>query len=1060
MPPKRKHKATKTTPTTAARLVGKRHSAGSTKRIGLGTEGATGKMSRLPSVPFQMTTRRGAKGTSNHGSPTGPSSAASSSRRSSLGDHAPQGEDAPSNHEDARPAKRSRASTDSGSPQMSNDASFEHNTFMQGTPSPSPELQKPAAGATVLAPKAAGKKRRASDFSIQSSKTPGTRPNGLLTRTQSDVSEQQPRRKKRKTTETPADSADQPPELTDASTAPNSPEQMPDVDGSQTLHNVLPTHGDAPAKSGRRLPGRRRQPHPDISIETDLRRQLNLKMSYRSLAKVQKVLLDELSSRTTSNLEKDAKYHTQCPEYEPLMADLGRRRDSRLDQVNAMHKYQLEQLERVRVAEERIQKEQYINRFQELQDDFLLQCYFRMKQIEREMKGKEADATDDEDNVLPPTYTDEPDAGVDGRIGSKYASRSRAYVEADKELERESVRRCFDLARTAFVQANEGADDSIDGLPGGFAHYAGPDRTAAVAHYNIASLADAAREVERTPSPTPKTQSVPVLPNEHATFLMMLADISTSQSSLNDAQTSPNAAPLVQPFPQSPLRARTPEIKQELNRRTTPVFAPSEIPLIKPSQAAHSSPVKAKHASPAVYPKPNGVNKSAGSSTNTKAATPVRVSTHRIMDILNDDQEVPVSKLRESQASAPEPGSSSRGENEPVLQQSTPSHSSVPLPETSANRDEPPVDQALMDALGGPSHTSKPSESPSTHHHHNWTPPSNEVPREAEESLRRRDPLQRIRDMLDRKARENGRDPPDRSHYWRTSPFAGAGSGQSTHERSEVAGYDPQRPSTGLYDISPRVGPAYSATRRPSHDQSAPQWEHDRRMSDSQGSQQPPVSPYPSAGAPHGYQGEHRRPGPNSPTHQSPYGPPPGSMPLPPKPPGPPPAGPINFRFAHYDPAPSRQSYPPPSPSYAPASHPSHGPPASQFAPIYGSQGYQVGYIPPVGSFQAPPPPSSLSSYPPLKIHQYGGQPILPANMAPPPQTGPPMTFIGQSAPPLAFSPPQAQHPGPHYEQREAQNERPLEPQSRPRRQYRSYHAPGTQFRNYQGPGEHRRRGG
>lgn len=240
----------------------------------------------------------------------------------------------------------------------------------------------------------------------------GARPNGLLTRAQSDGSEQQPRRKKRKTKEAPADTADQPPELTDASTAPNSPEHMPEVDGSQSLQNVLPTNGDAPAKSGRRLPGRRRQPHPDINIETDLRRQLNLKMSYRSLAKVQKALLDELSNRTSYNLEKDSDYHAQCPEYKPLMASLDQRRDSRLDELDAARTYRLEQLERVHIAEERIQSEQYSvgyidyhahrganrlqNRFQELQDDFLLQCYFRMKQIEREVKGADADATDDE----------------------------------------------------------------------------------------------------------------------------------------------------------------------------------------------------------------------------------------------------------------------------------------------------------------------------------------------------------------------------------------------------------------------------------------------------------------------------------------------------------------------------------------------------------------------------------------------------------------------------------------------------------------------------------------
>jgi hypothetical protein len=36
------------------------------------------------------------------------------------------------------------------------------------------------------------------------------------------------------------------------------------------------------------------------------------------------------------------------------------------------------------------------NRFEDLRDDFLQQCYFRMKQIEREWKIEQDDATDDE----------------------------------------------------------------------------------------------------------------------------------------------------------------------------------------------------------------------------------------------------------------------------------------------------------------------------------------------------------------------------------------------------------------------------------------------------------------------------------------------------------------------------------------------------------------------------------------------------------------------------------------------------------------------------------------
>lgn len=297
-------------------------------------------------------------------------------------------------------------STDSGSP----NGSFGNNTPLNGTQTP--ELDESVSEAALQVSKVAGKKRRASDESTQSSRT---RPNGVLTRTQSDVSEQQPRRKKRKTASAPADSADQPPDLTDASTAPNSPEPVPDVAISQSLQNVLPANGDGPAKIPKRLPGRRRQPHPDMNVEVDLRRQLSLKTSYRSVAKVLKGYLDELAQRTIKNLDDDSEFHRSCPEYKPLIDGLDRKRDAQLDYLAAWRSERMDQLERVRVAEREIQEQQYIvsqqehiewcndadilkNRFEDLRDDYLQRCYFRMKQIEREWKAAQDDATDDEVN--------------------------------------------------------------------------------------------------------------------------------------------------------------------------------------------------------------------------------------------------------------------------------------------------------------------------------------------------------------------------------------------------------------------------------------------------------------------------------------------------------------------------------------------------------------------------------------------------------------------------------------------------------------------------------------
>jgi hypothetical protein len=317
-----------------------------------------GKSRLAPSTPLHMTTRRAAKTASNHTSSGAPSIASSSSRRSSLNDIA-QFEDAHSELEDERPAKRARLSTDSGSPRLS--PSPDQNT-VNGLQTP--ELQNVASRSTSSASKTSSRKRRASDESTPSSKTVSARTNGVLARTHSDISEQQPRRKKRRTTQTPAGSVDQPPELTDASTAPNSPEpeQIAGVESSQNLLLVRPANGDVPVKLGRRLPGRRRAPHPNVNVEADLRRQLNLKMNYRSVAKLQKNILEELSKRATDNLENDPDYHKQCPEYEPLMAALDQHKESRLSQVNAKRTNKLEQLERVRIATEHIETEKYIVR--------------------------------------------------------------------------------------------------------------------------------------------------------------------------------------------------------------------------------------------------------------------------------------------------------------------------------------------------------------------------------------------------------------------------------------------------------------------------------------------------------------------------------------------------------------------------------------------------------------------------------------------------------------------------------------------------------------------------
>lgn len=1044
-------------------------------------------MSRLhPSEPLHMKTRRAVKTASNQDSSGASSSVGSDSRRSSLNDisHLENGH---SENEDERPTKRNRLSTESGTD------SFADQVTVALNEAHAPEPSMSDARVMRNGPKASPKKRRASDGSSESS---GSRAEGVLTRTQSDTSEQQqPRRKKRRTATQTLTEADQPPELTDASTAPNSPEQIPDVDSSQNLHHVLPANGDGPSKLGKRLPGRRRAPHADINVEVDLRRQLNLKMSYRSLAKIQKNILEELSSRTTTSLANDSKFHKECPEYDSLMASLNHYKGSRLAQVGAHRKERLEQLERVVVAEKHIANEKYIQRFYDLQEDLLLQCFHRAKQLQRESrKNQDGAGTEDEDNILPPARFGFPPLNSDDRVGSKYASRSRAYVESERLLNDELRRAVFASSLRHYVIEDDDAENSILETPApvGFATFTGPDRAEAIAHQNIKDLINAAIDIENTPTATL------VIPNEKADALFVLASLSADVPrnpvskeepvpKTNDPAGIANSKPSLTVSARISSPTRT-SIGAIATLKTPVPTGLGQVPglhdqkhALAPQQQpadilSHTQPIE-KHVVP------------------TKE-TPAR-STHRIMDMLNNDSDMPPSASRFLPATSTDQTQGDVVSHRPSASQGIASvRSGLFGPSPVIHQNDTFQERGLPTAQTAPTSTREiyPSPAPTREWPEAPLKPSSHIRPMSYEELRRKDPLHMLRDMFNAKSRTDSRKsegtmnaPRERAQMTAPPLLSRPLSPTGTSERQDQ-GRESRRPSSAYnaspstvpmsYQQSPSATPAYLA-RQGSQDTGPSHWERDRRLSGSQAHQ---------SSAPQPYNGSPQQ-GKAMPSHQSPFSAPNlpnlSSTQLPSlsrtlnvKSSGSQSNAPVNYRFAHYDPAPPRPAYQPPPPSYPPSSHTPSQPPPSQYTPNYNGGSYQGGYVPPPGSFQAPPPPpptagtNASTPYPPLKIHQYGGQPILPASMAPPPPQSQPssMTFISQSTTSSAYSPPQHQavpQGSMSYDTnvpRDNSGERLAEPGSgpirQPRRPYRSYHAPGSQFRAYNGPQDARRRGG
>lgn len=108
-----------------------------------------------------------------------------------------------------------------------------------------------------------------------------------------------------------------------------------------------------------RLPGRRRAHHADMDIEVDLRRQLELRIGYRALAKALKPLLAEIANRTARDLKAEEELYKECPEYQEVLDELDERLQRRLDVIQTEHDEEEQRLQRIHAAEDIIIHESY-----------------------------------------------------------------------------------------------------------------------------------------------------------------------------------------------------------------------------------------------------------------------------------------------------------------------------------------------------------------------------------------------------------------------------------------------------------------------------------------------------------------------------------------------------------------------------------------------------------------------------------------------------------------------------------------------------------------------------
>jgi hypothetical protein len=149
------------------------------------------------------------------------------------------------------------------------------------------------------------------------------------------------------------------PDLATESANESVDQRTPARSASRANGQTVDTDQEQPARIIKRLPGRRRAPNPNISIEADLRRQLQLKMGYRAVAKALKPILAELAKRTVEELESSQDAHKHTEEYDIVMRELGQRLQSRLEILDNEKKLLEEHAERLREANENTASGQY-----------------------------------------------------------------------------------------------------------------------------------------------------------------------------------------------------------------------------------------------------------------------------------------------------------------------------------------------------------------------------------------------------------------------------------------------------------------------------------------------------------------------------------------------------------------------------------------------------------------------------------------------------------------------------------------------------------------------------
>jgi hypothetical protein len=264
---------------------------------------------------------------------------------------------------------------------------------------------------------------------------------------------------------------------------------------------------------------RRRAAHPLPKVEHALRRQLDTRKAFRSIAREVKAALAEIAQRTLDDIISNPNSYEEAKEYGHVVAGLGDALQERKATIEAQHKLDLELLKQRLHSEEQIRRAAFSLTVQIQQDDALNELQHDMLVAARKAHLEEhetAQETDDEDDVVPrpkkAAYRFKRGAAID----PAHESRSRQAMETEEAVDELRRRMMMGWMLSRLAEEDRPHDEP------NFAVINSTTRDAAIAgkaeKKDMRFLAEAAAEAERR-------DKIPTLRNEDAYGLQLLGDL-------------------------------------------------------------------------------------------------------------------------------------------------------------------------------------------------------------------------------------------------------------------------------------------------------------------------------------------------------------------------------------------------------------------------------------------------------------------------------------------------------------------------------------------------------